>query len=129
MLAASASALTGFTIVALTDDVAFPRRCRSPGSLRTFTTVVVGGVLCRPYLRIAGRGFTIGPAARHVGWWVPALVIAGFVAMWAVILSGVGDPQGDPTRTAAGGYALRYKESVTEVSRPKWLAAPQLESS
>ena len=86
-------AVTGFTIVALSYVVVFPEALPVAYLVLTFTTVVVGGVLCRPYLRIAGRGFTLGPAARHVGWWVPALVIAGFVAMWAVILSGAGDPR------------------------------------
>jgi hypothetical protein len=108
--------------------VVFPEALPIAYFVLTFTTVVVGGVLCRPYLRIGGRGFTLGPAVRHVGWWIPALAIAGVVAKWAVILSDAGGPKGDRIRTAAGGYALRYKESVTEVSRTEWLAARQLES-
>ncbi|HKD97840.1 MAG TPA: hypothetical protein VKB69_09585, partial [Micromonosporaceae bacterium] len=53
----------------------------------------------------------------------------GFLTMWAVIFSSaVEGPKGDPIRTSTGGYALRYKGSITEVSRVEWLAARQLET-
>ena len=97
----AALAVAGFTTVGLSYVVVFLEALPVAYLVLTFTTVVVGGVLCRPYLRIAGRGFTLGPAGRHVGWWLPALAIAGVVAMWAVILSGAGGPKGDPIRTAA----------------------------
>ena len=64
-------AVAGFTIVGLSYVVVFPEALPVAYLVLTFTTVVVGGVLCRPYLRIAGRGFTLGPAGRHVGWWIP----------------------------------------------------------
>src|SRR5262245_52413224 len=121
--------VAGIAIVSLSYVVVLPNALVAAYFPLTAVTVVVGGVLCRPYLRIASRGHVMGPAGRHVGWWVPVLAAAGFLTMWAVIFSSaVEGPKGDPIRTSTGGYALRYKGSITEVSRVEWLAARQLET-
>jgi hypothetical protein len=85
-------------------------------------TVVVGFVLCFPYLTPGSRGFELRKPAGKTPWWLATFVIVSFVAIVVLIVTS-GSDHGQPEHSASGSLVLYYKGAATVVSRAVWLQA------